>query len=110
MPEELKLTALEKRALDQGLATQRVRMKGGRIIWDNITKDLPQITGNPNIDADRLLAFKNKAARCPCYHILALKEWLRAQIESGYDDVLGSNTAQSEQIEIYKMHLDILSI
>lgn len=109
MCEELKLTVLEKNALDKGLATQRVRLKAGRIIWDEITKDFPPLTGNEAVDADKLLAFKEAVAKRPYYHEQALKEWLNAQIENGYADVLESDVAQGKQIDDYKRYLEAIS-
>ena len=109
MCENLTLTVLEKRALDKGLATQRVRLKAGRIVWDEITKDLSPLTGDEMVDADKLLAFKKEVARRPYYHEQALKEWLNAQIESGYADVLESDVAQGKQIDDYKRYLEAIS-
>lgn len=109
MCEELKLTVLEKEALDKGDAPRKVRLKCGRIVWDEIEKDLPPLTGESQIDVDRFLIFKREVDKQPSSHRAALKEWLEVQIECGYADVLDSDVEQGKVIETYKKHLEVIS-
>ena len=104
---ELKLTVLEQRSFERGLAPERVRLKAGRIVWDRLMKQLP-LNSKGEADADHLMNFRAKVEDGPYYEKAALKEWLNAQIEN-YPETLGGNTKELQrQIKIYKEHLEAL--
>lgn len=107
--QEIFLTVLEKDALAKGLATARVRLKAGRIIWDELDEKLPRVTGREYADADRLLAFKSMVEARPYYEKRALKEWLQAQIDGGYPDVLDGDDEVGQQLQVYEEHLKSIS-
>lgn len=104
----LKLTALEQDALVRGVATERTRLKAGRIIWDELEAKLPPVTGDPEKDADRLYAFKKMAGLRSFNEKRALKEWLEAQINADYPDVLDNDSELSNAIEMYKEYVKVL--
>ena len=106
--EEVKLSPLEKRNFERGLATARVRLKAGRIIWDELEKKLGTGTGDEKKDAEHLLTFKQEVDKRRYYEQLALIEWLEAQIDS-YPDVLGAGSPElSKTMKIYVEHLNAL--
>ena len=106
--QEIKLSVLEKRMLEKGLATQRVRLKAGRIIWDELDASLQTATGEAWRDEDRLYEFKKLVENRPFYDKMALKEWLEAQVSSDQLDVIDDDSSRSKMIVIYKEHLDVL--
>lgn len=99
------LSVLEKSLLAKGLASERTRLKAGRIIWDEIEVGLPQAVGEAEQDVNRLDAFKKIVEARPYYEKRALKEWLEAQINAEYPDVIGDDSALSKMLGIYKEHL-----
>ena len=103
---------MEKRAIEKGLAVQRIRLKAGRIIWDELEKvldkDMRKATGDESQDAERLNAFKKLVEKKLYYEQFALVEWLEAQIDS-YPDVLGSSSPErSKMMKVYVEHLNVL--
>lgn len=103
------LNVLEQRSLAKGLASESTRLKAGRIIWDEIDAGLPQAIGEAERDVDRLDAFKKMVEARPYYEKRALKEWLAAQINTEYPDVIGDDTELSKMLEIYKEHLTAIT-
>ncbi|MBR2299511.1 MAG: hypothetical protein IJ870_02935 [Alphaproteobacteria bacterium] len=103
MAKELELTVLEKSAMLKGLATRTVRLKAGRIIFDEMEPELSQIRQT----AERIEMFRQKVGQIRFYEKLALKDWLRAQID-GEADLLG-NAEQSTQIARYCEYLKAIS-
>lgn len=108
----MELTPMEKRAIEKGLAVQRIRLKAGRIIWDELEKvldkDMRKATGDESQDAERLSAFKKLVEKKLYYEQFALVEWLEAQIDS-YPDVLGSSSPElSKMMKVYVEHLNVL--
>lgn len=104
------LTLLEKDALERGIATKRMRLKAGRVVWDELEEKLPTATGEAEQDAERLYAFKKMVEVRPCYEKRALKEWLEAQIDNGYPDVLDSDEAVGRQLLVYTEHLETIAV
>ena len=107
--QELSLSILEKNALAKGLASKRVRLKAGRIIWDELNENLPSFTGREYGDEDRMTSFKSMVEARPYYEKRALKEWLNAQIDGGYPDLLDGDGEVGAQLECYKKHLAFIS-
>ena len=107
--ESIALTVLEKRALSQGLASQYVRLKAGRIVWDELDAELPPAHGDEARDCDRLYAFKIMVEARPYYEKRALKEWLRAQVNTDSPDVIGGDAERSQMFLIYSEHLALIS-
>ncbi len=108
MEEELKLSVLEQNNLKKGLASSRVRLKAGRIIWDELEKRLGAGTGDEKKDADHLFTFKLEVDARPFYEQFALIEWLRAQIDN-YPELLGRGRKElNRQMAIYAEHLKVL--
>ena len=108
MEEELKLSVLEKRSFERGVASSRIRLKAGRIIWDELEKKLGAGTGDEKKDADHLFAFKKEVDARPYYEQFALIEWLEAQIEN-YPELLGGGRKELNRVmKIYQEHLETL--
>ena len=103
------LNVLEKRALEKGLASQNVRLKAGRSIWDELDASLPRASGDKARDIDRLFAFVQKVKSRPYYEESALKEWLAAQIDSDFPDVIDGDSEHSSMVRIYKEHLELFT-
>ncbi|HCU58373.1 MAG TPA: hypothetical protein DIC64_00135 [Alphaproteobacteria bacterium] len=107
---ELKLTTVEKRSLEQGIAIRSIRLKAGRIFWDELEKQ--DLISSP-IKEDKAAAFKKEVLKRRWSEIAALKEWLNTQIEyleeSPALDLLGSNEETcNKMLETYKKHLELL--
>ena len=103
-----KLTALEQDALARGVAPEPMRLKAGRVFWDELEAKLPHVTGDSEKDTDRLYAFKKMAEARPYHERRALKEWLEAQINAGYPDVLDGDSELSSTIVMYKEYMEVL--
>ena len=105
---EEKLSILEKRAVAKGLASRDVRLKAGRLIWDELDAELLPAKGKAEQDVNRLYVFKNMVEDRPYYEKRALKEWLEAQVGVECFDLLGDDSERSKMILIYKEHLALL--
>ena len=92
------LSVLEKSLLAKGLASERTRLKAGRIIWDEIEAGLPQAVGEAEQDVNRLDAFKKIVEARPSYEKRALKRQLitRGIIQTAHGNrPLPQGTAQA---------------